>query len=87
MIEGFEAGHFCNHLCGHGSAPAGRDKRRVLRQEPKHPVLLEVPRESTPRIRMEVGVLSPVGGRVVGKEDSGTDHLSLSRFLSGMMRL
>ena len=46
----------------------------MVRHEPKPPLLLEAPRESTHRIRMEAGFLSPVGGRVVGTEDSGTDH-------------
>ena len=72
--EGFESGHFCHHCCGHGAAPAWRDKLRVVWQEPKHPLLLEAPRESTHRLWMEAGFLRPVGGRVVGKEDEGTDH-------------
>ena len=69
MIEGFESRHFCHHRCGHGAAPAWQDKLRVVWQEPKHPLLLEAPCESTHRIRMEAGFLRPVGGRVVGKED------------------
>jgi hypothetical protein len=73
-IEGFEAGHFCHHLGGPRSAPAWRDKLRVVRQEPKHPLWLAASRESTHRIRMAVCFLSPVGGRVVGTEDEGTDH-------------
>ena len=46
----------------------------MVRHEPKPPLLLEAPREAMHRIRMEAGFLSPVGGRVVGTEDSGTDH-------------
>jgi hypothetical protein len=46
----------------------------MVRQEPKHPVFLEAPRQSPDRIWMEMGFLSPVRGCVVGKEDEGTDH-------------
>lgn len=74
VIERFESGHFCDHLCGHVSAPAGGDHLRLVRQEPEHALLLEAPRESTHRLRVEMRFLSPVGGSGVGKEDQGADH-------------
>ena len=61
VIEGFESSHFCHHRCGHGAAPAWRDKLRVVWQEPTHPLLLQAPCESTHRIWMEAGFPPPGG--------------------------
>ena len=74
VTERFESGHFCDHLFGHVSAPAGGDHLRLVRQEPEHALLLEAPRESTHRIRVEVRFLGPLGGSGVCKEDQGADH-------------